>query len=46
MVTADFNEEGTDALPAYCSDYCRNSEENHERFESQCACGHPPCDEP
>ncbi len=30
---------------AFCSDYCRASEQAEEEEES-CACGHPPCDVP
>jgi hypothetical protein len=31
-------------MPAFCSDYCRESDEAEE--EDMCACGHPACDTP
>jgi hypothetical protein len=45
MVTATLEpRRGDSAMPAYCSDYCRESEDAEE--EEMCACGHPACDTP
>jgi hypothetical protein len=44
MVTATLEPQRGEAMPAFCSDYCRESDEAEE--ESMCACGHPACDTP
>jgi hypothetical protein len=46
QVTAVLDADSDASLETYCSDYCRNSEEGHERSDEACACGHPQCDEP
>jgi len=45
MVVSEAGPE-TDNEPseAYCSDHCRQHEDDEE--ETVCACGHPPCDQP
>jgi hypothetical protein len=46
MVSSELDADSDAALEAYCSDSCRSAEEGRESFDSACACGHPPCDEP
>ncbi|MBC5811144.1 MAG: hypothetical protein GIW95_09910 [Candidatus Eremiobacteraeota bacterium] len=45
MVSSSLDDAGSDPLPAYCTDYCRNEAENREEHDV-CDCGHPPCDSP